>query len=356
MFSPTPPPLPSWPVPALVGRDHEEAALRVAQAAAIAGRGSLVLIGGEAGIGKTALAEALCHEAGKQGAVILVGRCHDLAETPPYGPWATLLLAAPSGPDLPEPPELGGTANPNSRAALFAQVRDYLAALVTHRPVVLLLEDLHWADPASLDLLRSLASSLDTLPLLLLATYRPEDLTRDHPLAALLPALVRESRPVRLDLRPLSDEAVGTLVDARYSLPTSDAMRLVDWLQARAEGNPFYALELLQGIEEEGLLQCVGDRWILGDLARASLPPLLRQVIDRRIARLGMEARRALAVAAVIGQEVPVSRWAEVSHAEEDTLLAVVEAAEAAHLLAVTGDGSTVRFAHALIREALYAG
>src|SRR4051812_13239739 len=94
--------------PPLVGREREQAALRGALAAALAGRGSLVLIGGEAGIGKTALAEALLAEVSSQGALILVGRCYDLSETPPYGPWAEALARAPRADTLPPVPDLAG--------------------------------------------------------------------------------------------------------------------------------------------------------------------------------------------------------------------------------------------------------
>src|SRR5262245_1655819 len=94
------------PTPPLVGREREQAALREALDAALTGHGSLVLIGGEAGIGKTALAEALCQEAAEQGALVLVGRCYDLSETPPYGPWAEALELVPIDPARPRPPDL----------------------------------------------------------------------------------------------------------------------------------------------------------------------------------------------------------------------------------------------------------
>jgi DNA-binding CsgD family transcriptional regulator/tetratricopeptide (TPR) repeat protein len=139
-------------------------------------------------------------------------------------------------------------------------------------------------------------------------------------------------------------------------MPARDAIRLAAWVQARAEGNPFYAGELLRGLEEQGVLRSQAGGWILGEPARASLPPLLRQVIDGRIARLGGEAQRALEVAAVLGQEIPLALWATVGQVEEVALLTIVGMAEETRLLAVTGDGTVVRFAHALIREALYAG
>jgi len=346
---------PAPDAPALVGRERELATLRAALAAARAGRGSLVLLGGEAGIGKTALAEELLVEVGAQGALVLVGRCYDLAETPPYGPWVEALARAPQDETAPPRPDFDG-GGATSQAALFAGVRDYLAALAARRPVVLLLDDLHWADPASLDLLRAVARSLDDLPLLVLATYRADEVTRRHPLARLLPTLVREARAARLDLRPLDDAGLGALVAARYALPPPDAARLVAALGARAEGNPFYARELLRALEEAGVLTPAADGWQLGDLAAVRVPPLLRQVIDARVDRLGEDARGQLAVAAVIGQAVPLALWATVSDVPEDDLIAVAERAIAAGLLTEPRGGAGLRFAHALIREALYEG
>jgi predicted ATPase len=342
--------------PPLVGRDREQAVLRERLAAALAGRGGLVLIGGEAGIGKTALAEALLAEAAEQGALVLTGRCYDLSETPPYGPWAEAFARLPvdlDGSHLPAP--LGQGARPASQAALFAQARDCLAA-AARRPLVLLLDDLHWADPASLELLRYLARQAATLPLLLVASYRPEDVARGHPLYALLPALVRESRPTRLDLPRLTDEAVWALVAARHPLPEAGAARLVGWLQGRAEGNPSYLGELLRALAEEGLLRPADGAWTLGDLSHVRVPPLLRQVIEGRLARLGEEARGLLAIGAVLGQEVPLALWAAVAGAEEEALLDLVERGGAARVLAETPEGTHARFVHALIRETLYEG
>src|SRR5438067_13851591 len=181
-----PPPPDDEQAPLLVGRERAQALLAKHLASALAGRGSLVLIGGEAGIGKTALAEALSDEATAQGALVLTGRCYDLMETPPYGPWLDLFARyTPTG-DLPPPPAafaapgiLGEVA---SQVALFAEAHGFVAALAAQRPLVVLLDDLHWADPASLDLLRFLARQIATLPTLLLATYRADELTRRHPL------------------------------------------------------------------------------------------------------------------------------------------------------------------------------
>ena len=346
--------------PPLVGRDRERRLLREHLAAVLAGRGGLVLIGGEAGIGKTALAEALGAEAQAHGALVLVGRCYDLSETPPYGPWTELLEQLPALPDRP-PPALvaqGGVGEGvASQAALFAQVRDYLSSVArSHRPLVLVLDDLHWADPASLELLRFLVRQLAPLPLLLLAIYRADGLTRRHPLYQLLPVLVREARAARLDLRRLDRDDLRELVGACYQLAERDEARLVAYLDEHAEGNPFYAGELLRSLEEEGALRPGDEGWVPGDLGRVRVPALLRQVVDGRLARLGEEVRELLEVAAVIGQVVPQDLWAAVSAVDEAALLTAVERAVEARLLEETPEGPGFRFAHALIREALYEG
>ena len=349
-----PPQRDQTPASLLVGRDRERAALRAHLAAALTGRGGLVLVGGEAGVGKTALAEDLLRDAATQGTQVLVGRCYDLTETPPYGPWVEAFARAPHGDGRLAPPDFSGHGV-TSQVVLFAAVRDHLAALATGRPLVLLLDDLHWADPASLDLLRVLARGLADRPLLLLATYRADELTRRHPLYTLLPLLTREAHAARIALQPLGDDDVRALIRARHALSAADEDRLVAYLQGRAEGNPLYAGELLRTLEEAATLRADGPGWALGDLARAGIPPLLQQVIAGRVARLGPEAEDLLDLAATLGQAFPLALWAAVADVAEDELLPTLERAVAARVLDATPDGAGARFAHALIREALYA-
>ncbi|MGI8856208.1 MAG: helix-turn-helix transcriptional regulator [Thermomicrobiales bacterium] len=346
--------------PLLAGRERELRVLRDHIAAALGGHGRLALIGGEAGIGKTTLADTVCREAADTGALILTGHCYDLTETPPYGPWLDLFARyRPDDgvPPLPAPFAGRGVLDAvASQTALFTDVRDFLAAVAATRPLVLLLDDLHWADPASLDLLRFLARHLSAMSLLLIVTYRADELTRRHPLAALLPLLVREAGAARLDLGRLSDTAVHALVGGRYRLSIEDEPRLVAYLQERAEGNALFVTEVLRTLEETGTLRETGGRWTLGETAHVAVPPLLRQVIEGRVDRLGEAAHHLLAVAAVIGQEVPLGVWATVAGESEETLSAVVEQAAMAHLMEETPDGRQARFVHALIRETLYEG
>jgi DNA-binding CsgD family transcriptional regulator/tetratricopeptide (TPR) repeat protein len=345
-------------IPPLVGRGRELGLLRAALDSALAGRGRLVLISGEAGIGKTALIGELALEATTAGALVLPGHCYDLTMTPPYGPWLEITDQYRPDGEPPAPPDGlrrgAGNVDLASQSDLLEEARTFFAAVATRQPTVLVLEDLHWADPASLDLLRYLVRYIRQQPILLVATYRSEEVTARHPLYPLLPLLVRETDAERLDLRHLNDEDVRALVAARYPLPDDDETRLATYLNRHAEGNPLYIREVLRTLQEEGLLQRVAGRWILGELAQVTVPPLIQQMIAARAGRLSEEARGLLSVAAVIGHETPIALWSEVTAVPEEMLLDTIEGAVAANFLEVTRDGTGVRFVHSLVRAALY--
>jgi len=319
-----------------------------------------VLIGGEAGVGKTTLARALCQEAAEQGALVLRGGCYDLSETPPYGPWTEAFGSYEPHDDLPSPPEAFGRTDAadtiTTRSALFDGARHFVATLAERRPSVMLLEDLHWADPESLDLFRIVTREADAQALLVLATFRGDELRPTDSLYRLLPVLERETGAHRLELRRLRREALYELVTARYRLSEADSARLVAHLYAEAEGNAFFTSQLLRALEEEEVLRQLGDRWALGDLEHAGVPLPLRQVIDARLLRLHEEGQRLLRTAAVVGPEVPFPLWVSVAEGEEEELIRVVEEATMARLIEPNEDGSGFGFIHALVREALYDG
>jgi predicted ATPase len=349
----------SGPRPSFVGRVRERRAFRECLDAALEGRGSLVLLGGEAGIGKTALAREFAAEAQRRGLLVLTGHCYDLTATPPYGPWLDLAARYRAGdglPSLPDALRMDGIERSTSRPALFAEIEGFLANLSTSRPTVLVLEDLHWSDPASIELFRHIARGLVALPLIVVVTYRVDELRRDQPFARHLPALVRETVCVRLDLQPLDSVELRQLVVDRCTLAPEDERRLVSYLERRAEGNPFYVAELFRMLEEQGLLCQTDGKWTLESLDGAPVPTLLRQVIDDRVSRLGEEVRHPLEVAAIIGQEVPLDLWATVASIGGEDVLTIVEQAIAAHLFEPSSDDSRIRFVHALTREALYEG
>ena len=168
--------------PTVYGREREQAQLRQLLDATIAGHGRLVLISGEAGIGKTTLVNDLINFARKQDALVLAGGCYDLTITPPYGPWTEAIRAYQPDGNLPpfpawfsDPDELERVGG---QTALFEEARRFFLAIAAHQPLVIVLEDLHWADPASIDALRYLARALRDDSVLLLVTYR--GMTNSH--------------------------------------------------------------------------------------------------------------------------------------------------------------------------------
>lgn len=345
--------------PALLGREREQDVLRQQLERMLAGQGSTILISGEAGIGKTSLADDLAAFAAAADALVLWGHAYDLTVTPPYGPWIELARRYVPTSDLPPFPaflhDRDALAAVGSQDALFAQTWDFFTTLAASRPVVLILDDFHWADQESLSLLRFVAREVAHHRILVLVTYRSDELTRRHPLYQLVPLLVREAQATRLELHRLDDAAIHDLITQRYRLAEADLARLETYLGEHADGNPLYAGELLRTLEDDRVLSQQAEDWTLGDLSRVRLPPLLMQVIEGRLERLSEATRRLLEIAAVIGQEGPLDLWQRVSEADEEALsTAIVEGIEA-HLL-LEAPGGQVRFSHALVREALYQG
>ncbi|MGA7670801.1 MAG: AAA family ATPase [Nitrolancea sp.] len=348
--------------PLLVGREREQAMLRAQLDRMLEGQGGTILVGGEAGIGKTTLVEDLSIDAEDQGALVLWGHAYDLSVTPPYGPWLEIFRQYRSLADaaLPTAPaflfDVDELAAVGSQNALFVAVAELLEALAAERSVILVVDDLHWVDQASLDFFRFLARRVASCRILLVATYRSDELHRRHPLYTVLPLLVREAGAKRIDVRALDEVGHRALIQSRYALVGADQEQLERYLVAHAEGNPLYAGELLRTLEEEGLLVRRADTWQLGDLDQARIPSLLMQVIEGRVARFDEESQRLLGIASVIGQTVQLNVWARAGGVEESELLDVAERAEEAQLIAEASTGGSVQFRHALIREALYEG
>jgi DNA-binding CsgD family transcriptional regulator len=344
----------------VIGREREQQTLRDALDAMLAGRGRVVLVGGEAGIGKTTLVEWLAGEARRSGCLVLSGGCYDLTMTPPYGPWLELIARYRPDGDLPPVPAFVHDAEAlrglGSQNGLFRGAVSFFLEIAAGKPLMLVVEDLHWADQASLEFLRVLARSVAEHPILLVVTFRDDELTRRHALYQLLPSVVRESRAERLALRRLDDDWLRGLINGRYDLPPGEAERLVAHLREQSEGNPFFAVELLRSLEEEGLLAWAPSGWALVELRDIRVPALVRQVIERRLSRLDEAVRPLLEVAAVIGQVLPLELWQQAAGASDDDLIAALEAAMRAQVLVEIERGAALTFTHALVREALYEG
>jgi tetratricopeptide (TPR) repeat protein len=342
---------------ALFGREREQAVIGNALDDLFSGHGGLLLIAGEPGIGKTSLVRLMSDEAASRGAKVLTSACYDLMVTPPYGPWIELFSRFGDSiplPSLPGDSQHGDAHRVPSQDALFANAFESLTVAASEGPLILVLEDMHWADAASLEFLRYVARQIGDIPILLIATYRDTDLDRRHPLNSMLPILVRESGATRINLRPLDVSAVTDLVGDHYDLSPTDESRVVQYLLERAEGNPFFIEETLRTLEEEGIFTETDRGWQVGDLSRVLIPPLVQQVIEGRLARLDPKTRNLLEIASVIGQDVPLDIWQAASGASQDDLTSAIRDAIDLHVLEETAEPIPLRFSHALVREALY--
>jgi predicted ATPase len=347
---------PRYP-PLMVGRERERQALDEHQSEMEAGNGRLILIGGEAGIGKTTLVESFAIQARARGALVVSGHCYDLATTPPLGPWVELIGNFPDGDDLsgPQPEPVFDTdgSGVSSQVELFQRVLGLLAAASTTRLLVLLLEDIHWSDDASLDLLLHIARNSRNARILLIATYRDDELTHRHPLFQMLPRLVREARAERLHLNRLNSSHLEQLVATRYTLEHAEQTAIVELLVRMSDGNPLYATELLRSLEEEQRLLRDGESWRVTNLDQIQVPLLIRQVIETRLARLDDSTQRLLEIAAVIGQAFSLDLWRLVADIDDIALADAIDQSIGAGLIAETAAAS-LRFTHALIRETIH--
>ncbi|MET8829278.1 AAA family ATPase [Streptomyces sp. NPDC004610] len=347
----------------LVGRGDEIARLSGALRRARGGEGRAVLVAGDAGVGKTRLLEEIAGRAARDGMTVLTGHCVDLGDVGlPYLPFTEILgaLAADErfAPVLAAHPAAerllgaGAADEPNAaersgggRLRLFEGMAALLAEVAERAPLLLVLEDLHWADQSSRDLLRFLlsrgvlqraAGGAPTHRLALLASYRADDLHRRHPLRPLLAELVRLPSVERLELRPMPDTEVAALVRGlrETPLPEATVRRIVE----RAEGNAFYAEELLAATG-------TGD---------GGVPTGLADVLLIRFEQLSDTAQQVLRTAAVAGRRVAHATLREAVGLPDDALEDALREAVGRQLL-LPGDDGTYRFRHALAREAVYA-
>lgn len=346
----------------LVGRAPELARLESLVEQALAGCGRLALISGAPGIGKTALVEAARAAAIRQGALTLSGGCYDLTVTPPYGPWRELLRRDTRGAsradelpvDAPSLEESGLPGGTRDQAGILERVGDFILMLAQRCPLVLTLEDLHWADAASLELLRHVARRAAGAPVLILTTYRESTGAPATPVEALAPLFLRESRAERIRLRPLDRAALDELIANRYQMDAAGQARLGDYLTRHSEGIPLFALELLRGLEEERVLEPQGDGWRMTAPPNDAVPPILQTMVGVRVSRLPEDIARGLRLAAVIGQQVELELWGSLLGLNEEQVIAAVERMEAEQLVDALPAGDTMRFQHALIQRAVY--
>ncbi|MFI0368271.1 BTAD domain-containing putative transcriptional regulator [Actinomadura sp. 1N219] len=337
------------PESAFVGRVPELARLEDAARDAVAGWSGVVLIGGDAGMGKTALTERFARGLADQGWTCAWGRAPETGGAPAAWPWAELLreLTAAAPPDdllaarlapLLDDGVIGGAGADVStgRFRLHLAVEDYLTGLAATAPLLLVLDDLHWADEETLALLVRLAGRLRERPVLLLTTFRSTEVPER--LATALAALARHE-PARIDLRGLSSPEVAALVRGTCATSVGDAE--LEVIAERTGGNPFFTRETARLLDAEGL-----------PAATRRVPTGVGDVLRRRIARLPSPVQDVLRDAAVVGRDADLRVLAELA-GNEDTVIDAVEAGLAGGLVTEPGPGR-MRFAHALVRDTLY--
>jgi DNA-binding SARP family transcriptional activator/tetratricopeptide (TPR) repeat protein len=362
-----------------IGREAELARLRESWRAARGGDRRLVLVAGEPGIGKTRLTGELARAVQPEGTV-LYASCQQEALVS-YQPFVEALRAYvrdaglewvrdAAGPGAAElgriVPELAAALPADARPApvdpearrylLYDEVAGLLAAASRRVPLLLVLDDLHWADRATLHLLGHVLRSGDQAALLVVGTCRDSEVGEEHPLTALLGDLRRERLVERVPLTGLDEPDVAALIGSRAGRGAPTA--LVDAVHARTAGNPFFVEEVMRHLIETGGVFEADGRWAVAPPAAGGVPDGVREVISGRLARLSPSCRAMLAAAAVLGREFSYTvLHAVAGSADDDEVMLALEEAVAAQLV-VEVEGrpdADHAFTHALVRETLYA-
>lgn len=364
-----------------LGREAEAKVLQALWEEAAGGRGRLALLGGEAGVGKSHLVRHFAQQVNRQGGLALMAECYEFEQSLPFqglvemlGPVANLLRNTDLAPvhraalaHL-SPELLGATSGPprspdgppsRQRGRLFEALFQAVQALARHQPILLLVEDAHWASGSTLDWLLYISSRLQARRVLVVVTYRTDELGLTHGLARLARRQGRAGAVVQVPLWPLSKAAHRALVAALSGLPAQQADPLADRLFADSLGNPFFLHELIRGLLENGDLTYQGGRWrgpfvdSHGE-ADVPLPDTLRGAILARVERLTEAARMFLRVAAVAGRIFPYEVVREAGGWREEIALAALEELLLRGFLRQADGQAEIAFTHHLVREVVY--
>jgi tetratricopeptide (TPR) repeat protein len=361
-----------------VGREAESRELRRLLDRMLSGGGGAALVGGEPGVGKTRLADELLKSAHERGCLCVTGRCFEMEGAPPFTPFIEAteqaVHVAPHGArqamaeqaseisvivpslrrtfsDIAPVPEVPAD---QQRRLVFSAYLEYLRRATEKTPFVMLLDDLHWADEPSLQLLQHLAPHLASMRLLVVGTYRDVELDVNRPFAKTLETLLRQRFATRVNVRRLGESGVQKMLSALGgSEPPSGLTKAVF---QETEGNPFFVEEVFRHLDEEGKLFDADRKW-RPDLRvdTIEVPEGVRLVIGRRLERLGDRARKVLTSASVIGRSFPVDLLHAVVDVSEDDVLDALDEAERAQLVVPESGQRTPRytFVHELVRTTL---
>lgn len=351
---------------AFLGRCEELAALRAHFAAAAGGRGGVVLIGGEPGIGKTRLAEEAAAQAGATDMTLAWGRCWEGEGAPAFWPWTQVLRSScfqteanqaglrPTefnsvlhalGVSLPDTPAM---ESQQSRFVFFDTTCALLKDAAKKRPLLIVLDDLHWADSASLLLLQFLASEIGAVPILIVGTYRDAEVASVSPLSQVLSTVSRHRWTRRVSLRGLSNYEVEQFIERAFGVRPTD--QVSNLFRERTGGNPFFLTETVRLLGEEGCIKANCDRSVL-----PQLPDTVREAVQCRLKSLPDRSAHTLRYASIIGKQFDVHLLAVLVGQHPEAVHEAIGHCVDAKLVSPLRDSvASYRFEHTLVRECLY--
>jgi predicted ATPase/DNA-binding CsgD family transcriptional regulator len=366
--------------PVLIGRSHDLTALRLLVDRTKSGKGQVVLVSGEAGIGKSRLVAEVKTYAASHDFLLVQGSCFPTDYAIPYAPLLDLLRscliggsAALSAPEvqqvaqafLPLLPDIGhllpvGISPPmltlldpeQEKRRRFEILSHFLTSQTRVRPVLLVVEDLHWCDDTSLEFLHYLARRCSTHPLLLLLTYRSDEVRPR--LRHFLAQMDRERLTQEIPLAGLTRDEVDTMLHAIFALPRSARLELSDPVYTLTEGNPFFVEETLTSLIASGEIFHANGRWERKPLGELHIPRSVQDAVQQRTDQLSESARRVLTIAAVAGRRFDFALLQQLTEYDEQQLLFLMKELIAAQLV-VEESAEQFAFRHALTRQAVYA-
>jgi class 3 adenylate cyclase/tetratricopeptide (TPR) repeat protein len=364
-----------------VARDAERASLRRLVDDALVGRGGLALVVGEPGVGKSRLVAEIGDEAQARGMRVLIGHCVEMSGAAPYLPYVEIIEQAINNPrsplalrealgdvaaeiariapalrrafpDIPPPIELPPEL---ARRYVWNSFGEFVGRAAQGQPLLLVLEDLHWADESTAQLTEYLAPLLPEMPVLVLGTCRDVEVDLSHPLSRLIGQLGRRRLVERVTLRRLSFDGVRGMLQALAGQPAPE--QLVRVIYRETEGNPFFVEEVYLHLVESGVLLDQHGR-VRPDLRldEVSVPESLRLVLGQRLDRLTTSTREVLVAAAVSGRVFAFDLVGEVAGAGLDELVEALDEAEQARLVLPSKVPGELMFSHELIRQTLLSG
>ena len=365
----------------LVERDAERASLRRLVDDAMGGHGRLALVAGEPGVGKSRLVAEIGEEAQARGMRVFTGHCVQMSGAPPYLPYVEIIEQAISSPrstlalrqalgdvaaeiariapalrrvfpDIPPPIELPAEL---ARRYVWNSLGEFIGRAAQGQPLLLVLEDLHWADESTVLLTEYLAPLLPEMPVLVLGTYRDLEVDLDHPLAHAMGQLGRRRLVERVSLRRLSFDGVRAMLRALAGQPAPE--HLVRVVDRETEGNPFFVEEVYLHLVESGVL--LDERGRVRpelEVDEVSVPESIRLVLGQRLDRLAESTREVLVAAAVSGRVFASDLVGELAGASEDVQVRAFDEAERARLVTPGKVPGELVFSHELIRQTLLSG